>query len=188
VVGVDGGIDAVRKSLYEPMQPDQLPDFILPLKVIEQRFRVVYEPKAILREETLKSSKDEYRMRTRVSLRALWALKEMKQLLNVFKYGVFSVELFSHKFLRYFAFVFLILLYLVNAALWMGGPLYRALFVLQTLFYACALIGYQAERRGRHYRPLSLPYYFTLVNLAAGHAFLKFLAGTRQAIWTPRTG
>ena len=44
MVGVDGGIDAVRKSLYRPMNPDQLPDFVLPLRVVEQGFRVVYEP------------------------------------------------------------------------------------------------------------------------------------------------
>src|SRR5690606_20972471 len=32
VVGVDGGIDAIRKALYQPMNADQLPDFVLPLK------------------------------------------------------------------------------------------------------------------------------------------------------------
>ena len=31
IVVVDGGIDAVRKKLYKPMNPDQLPDFVLPL-------------------------------------------------------------------------------------------------------------------------------------------------------------
>jgi cellulose synthase/poly-beta-1,6-N-acetylglucosamine synthase-like glycosyltransferase len=50
VVGVDGGIDAVRKKLYRPMNPDQLPDFVLPLKIVEQGYRVVYEPEAILQE------------------------------------------------------------------------------------------------------------------------------------------
>ncbi|MDY7031287.1 MAG: glycosyltransferase family 2 protein, partial [Thermodesulfobacteriota bacterium] len=63
VVGVDGGIDACRKSLYQPMNPDQLPDFILPLRISEQGYRVVYEPDAILKEAALKASKDEYRMR-----------------------------------------------------------------------------------------------------------------------------
>jgi len=49
VVGVNGGIDAVRRSLYRPMRQDQLPDFVLPLRVVEQGYRVVYEPEAILR-------------------------------------------------------------------------------------------------------------------------------------------
>ena len=41
IVGVNGGIDAVRKDLYEPMSPDQLPDFVLPLKTVEKGYRVV---------------------------------------------------------------------------------------------------------------------------------------------------
>jgi len=28
IVGVDGGVDAIRRSLYLPMRPDQLPDFV----------------------------------------------------------------------------------------------------------------------------------------------------------------
>ena len=72
IVGVDGGIDAVRKSLFQPMKHYQLPDFVLPLKVVEQGYRVVYESRALLNEDALKSSEDEYQMRVRVSLRALW--------------------------------------------------------------------------------------------------------------------
>src|SRR6185295_8707456 len=48
IVGVDGGIDAVRKALYRPMSADQLPDFVLPLAVVEQGSRVVFEPEAHL--------------------------------------------------------------------------------------------------------------------------------------------
>ena len=74
IVGVDGGIDAVRKVLYRPMNAEQLPDFVLPLKVVEQGYRVVYEPEALLWESSLNEAADEYRMRVRVSLRAFWAL------------------------------------------------------------------------------------------------------------------
>lgn len=72
IVGVDGGIDAVRKKLYRPMNPDQLPDFVLPLKVVEHGYRVVYEPEAILKEPSLGAAQDEYRMRVCVSLRAFF--------------------------------------------------------------------------------------------------------------------
>ena len=39
IVGVHGGIDAVRKGLYQPMNLDQLPDFVLPLMVVDQGYR-----------------------------------------------------------------------------------------------------------------------------------------------------
>ena len=52
-VGVDGGVDAVRRSLSVPLRPDQLPDFVLPLSIVEQGYRVVYARDAIVEEETL---------------------------------------------------------------------------------------------------------------------------------------
>ncbi len=41
VVGVDGGVDAMRREIYTPMNADQLPDFVQPLTVREQGYRVV---------------------------------------------------------------------------------------------------------------------------------------------------
>ncbi|MEJ2033834.1 MAG: glycosyltransferase family 2 protein, partial [Deltaproteobacteria bacterium] len=117
IFGVDGGIDAVRRALFHSMKADQLPDFVLPLHVVEQGFRVIYEPKAILRETTLQNTEDEYRMRVRVALRALWAIRDMRRLLNPFRFGLFSLQFWSHKVLRYLAFFFLPLAYGANLAL-----------------------------------------------------------------------
>lgn len=188
VIGVDGGIDAVRKSLYQQMRPDQLPDFILPLKVVEQGCRVVYEPLAILREPSLQSTRDEYKMRVRVSLRALWALWDMKHLLDARKFKVFSLELFSHKHLRYMAFIFLLFLYFSNLSLWNEGIFYSVFFIMQNIFYGAAVISLVLEKAGRHLKILYVPSYFTLLNMASAHAFMKFLAGQKQVVWIPRKG
>ncbi len=188
VVGVDGGVDAVRAALYRPMNEDQLPDFILPLRVVEQGYRVVYEPEALLGEPALKSARDEYRMRVRVSLRALWALKDMKYLLSPRRYGVFAWELISHKLLRYLSFVFLLGAFFANMALARQSGFFAFLFVLQILFYAAAAAASVLERKGKRITALYVPYYFTLINVAAAHACVKFLLGKKQALWTPRTG
>ncbi len=188
VVGVDGGVDAVRKNLYRAMRPDQLPDFVLPLRVIEQGFRVVYEPEAVLREATLKSGADEYRMRVRVSLRALWALLDMRQLLNLRKYGIFSWQLLSHKVLRYLTILFLIGLFLSSAWLYHDGTFYALAMVAQAIFYSMALLSALTQKLTSGIKLLYVPYYFTLINLAAGHSLLKFLLGKKQVIWTPRKG
>jgi cellulose synthase/poly-beta-1,6-N-acetylglucosamine synthase-like glycosyltransferase len=188
IVGVDGGIDAIRRTLYRSMRADQIPDFILPLRVVEQGYRVVYEPRAVLREEAHTSSEGEYRMRVRVSLRSLWALKDMKHLLNVARYGLFSWQFLSHKVLRYQSFALLLLMYIMNAALWTAGPLYRAIFLLQTVGYVLGYVGYRLDQKGRPNSYLTLPYYFALINLASGHAFLKFLSGRKQVVWIPRAG
>jgi len=188
VVGVDGGIDAMRRSLYTPLAADQLPDFVQPLKVVEQGYRVVYVPDALLMEEALSSVGSEYPMRVRVALRALWALHDMRALLNPFRYGLFSFQLISHKLLRYLAFVPLLLVFISNILLLPAGPVYPLLFCGQLLFYTLAWLGYRAGCKGENPRFLSLPYYFTLLNLASLHASWRYLKGEKQVIWKPRVG
>ena len=188
VVGVDGGVDAVRKVLYKPMNPDQLPDFVLPLKVVEQGYRAVYEPGAVLMEPALKEARDEYRMRVRVSLRSLWALWDMRRLLLFSQGPLFAFQLWGHKVLRYLCFLFLIVLYFSNLVLWDEGNFYKVVFVLQNIAYLCALAFPLLEKKGRSLRLLYLPNYFLLLNLASAHAFLKFIMGKKQITWTPRTG
>lgn len=188
VVGVDGGVDAVRRALYQPMGADQLPDFALPLTVVERGYRVVYEPEALLREHALASERDEYRMRVRVVLRALWAMHDRRSLLNPFGKSWFAWQLWSHKVLRYAAFVMLTVAFVSNAVLAAGHPGWRLLFVAQLIAYVASAIAWIAERVGSPVAALRLPYYFTLLNVACAHAFLKYAVGRRQVLWTPRKG
>lgn len=186
IVGVDGGIDAMRRCLYQPLRPDQLPDFVQPLKVVEAGYRVVYEERAILKEDALSDENSEYRMRVRVSLRAMWALKDMSALLNPFRYGLFALQLFSHKVLRYLAFIPLLLLMPLNVMLLGDGPVYTLALLAQAAFYLLAWLGYSGKLDTAGV--LKAPYYFVLINIAAGQAFLKFCRGEKQVIWTPRVG
>jgi len=188
IVGVDGGIDAVRRKLYQPMDADQLPDFILPLKVVEQGYRVVYEPEAVLREPSLNDAEDEYKMRVRVSLRSLWALSAMRRLLGPGISPVFAWQLWSHKVLRYLCFIFLVSALLSNLMLLGTGLFYQFTFLCQGVCYAAALSA-PALRQNRAASSLvAIPRYFFLLNLASAHAFAKFLMGKKQVLWTPRKG
>jgi cellulose synthase/poly-beta-1,6-N-acetylglucosamine synthase-like glycosyltransferase len=189
IVGVDGGIDAVRKDLYDTMNNDQLPDFVLPLRVSEKGFRVVYEPEALLKEEVLKKESDEYKMRVRVSLRAIWALFEMRRLL-FFKKGnyFFTWQLWSHKVFRYGCFMFLFSALLSNLMLLNQGIFYLLTFFIQIAFYVAALFSLYYDRKNIIGMVLQYFKYFLLLNIASAHAFFKFLLGKKQVIWAPRKG
>jgi len=186
VVGVDGGIDAIRKELYQPMNADQLPDFVLPLKVVTQGKRVIYCDKALLNEESLSSSQSEFRMRVRVSLRAYWAMLDMKHLFNPFKYGIFTLQLVSHKLLRYLAFIPLILVFISNGMITGEGWLYSYSFMIQILFYGAA--AFVALNDGTNNKVLGLVHYFCLINIASAMAFIKFIKGEKIVLWKPRVG
>jgi cellulose synthase/poly-beta-1,6-N-acetylglucosamine synthase-like glycosyltransferase len=188
IVGVDGGIDAVRKTLYTPMNPDQLPDFVLPLKIVNQGFRVVFEPEAVLKESSLSKASDEYQMRVRVILRALWALWDMRYLLSFKRSGLFAWQLWSHKVLRYFCFIFLLGAYFSNLVLLSQGVFYIVIFLVQNAAYLGALVSGIVQRSGRNSGVLYILSYFVLLNVASVHAFMKFLQGQRQVTWTPRKG
>jgi cellulose synthase/poly-beta-1,6-N-acetylglucosamine synthase-like glycosyltransferase len=187
IVGVNGGIDAVRRSLYRIMHDAQLPDLVLPLSVVQRGYRVVYERDAVLHEPTLTTSRDEYRMRVRVALRAWCAISDMRALFNP-RHGLFALQLFSHKTLRYLVFAMLPVLYTTALLLWSTGLVYQAVVIAGFLLLAAAALGARLERHGRSSAAFGVPYYFFLINAAAGHAFVHFLRGRRTSIWTPRLG
>jgi glycosyltransferase involved in cell wall biosynthesis len=188
IVGVCGGIDAMRKSLYETLQADQLLDFVQPLKMFEKGYRVIYEPEALLREEALDDCKHEYAMRVRVTLRALWALYDMRQLLNPAKFYVFSLQLISHKLLRYLAFIPIVVCFISNLILLSIGGIYILFFLTQSLFYFFAWQGKQKHEN--KYVPIYyfFPFYFSLLNVACAHATWRYLKGDKHIIWKPRRG
>ena len=187
VVGVDGGVDMIRRSLFEKLNVDQLPDFVQPLKVVEKNYRVVYEPQALLKEHALNDNAKEYRMRVRVSLRAIWALHDLRHLLNPLKYKLFAVQLISHKLLRYLAFIPLIAVFLVNLVLADKNGFYALTLFVQLTFYYLAWLGSKGDERYTSTQ-FSLPYYFTLLNVASAHAFVRYMKREKQAVWKPREG
>jgi glycosyltransferase involved in cell wall biosynthesis len=188
IVGVDGGIDAIRRELYVPMSPDQLPDFVLPLSVVEQGKRVVYEPDAVVYEAGLGNARDEFRMRVRVSLRALWGLYDKRRLLNPLRYPLFAWQLTSHKVLRYAAFLPLTGLLLCNALALGEHSFYAGFLALQVAAYAFATLGQFLRRLPAGASKLLVPYYFVILNGACVIAFWKFLTGQKMVLWKPRQG
>jgi cellulose synthase/poly-beta-1,6-N-acetylglucosamine synthase-like glycosyltransferase len=188
IVGVVGAIDSVRRSLYRPMQPDQLPDFVLPLDIVEQGYRVVYEPEAIVTEETLSDEAAEYRMRVRVALRALWALWDKRRLFNPLRYPLFSWQLVSHKLLRYLSGIPLLLAAAINWHLVGHGVIYQVVAAGQVVFIMLVVCGALRLRGLADLAIVRYCYYFFLLNWSSAVALGKFISGTKQVVWQPRTG
>jgi len=188
IVGVDGGIDAIRRQCYLPMRPDQLPDFILPLSVVEQGKRVVYEPRAMVFEKALADPFQEFRMRVRVSLRAMWGLYDKRHLLNPFRFPLFAWQLMSHKVLRYGAFLPLAGLLLFNVLTVSQDAFYAWSLGIQVSIYGVAMLGHFMRQSSWIEAKLLSPYYFVILNAACILAFWKFVTGQKMILWKPRLG
>lgn len=188
IIGVNGGVDAIRRDLYTDIQRELITDFVLPLRVIASGYRVVSDPRAVSRESANSALNSEFRMRVRVALRALQGLVHMKRLFNPVNYPLTSFCLFSHKLIRYLSFVFMIFALIANARLALLGPFYQYLLIFQLSLYGLALLGITGSLPAIFRRLTVVPSYFLMSNAAFAVAVVRFLRGETMATWRPREG
>jgi cellulose synthase/poly-beta-1,6-N-acetylglucosamine synthase-like glycosyltransferase len=184
VVGGDGAIYSVRRALYKPMGARALSDFVNPLQVVMAGYRCIYEPRALSYEEAASDFGREYRRKVRIVNRAWRAMWSMRAMLNPFAYGAFAFKLWSHKVLRWCVPAFLVAILVLNALLLGARPIYWLALVTQLAFYGLALAGFLLRNRDKQPSLLRVPFYFCVVNFAAGVALLEALGGKSYTTWT----
>jgi hypothetical protein len=185
LIGASGCLYAVRREAYRPMYPEACSDFLIATVLYAQGLRTIYEPNAVCTEETNNKSDKELRMRVRVISQTFTDLWRNRRMMNPLRSGFYSIELISHKLLRYTVPLFLIALFLSSAYLASASVIFQLFFVLQAGFYLVAMLAWFVERSGGRLGLLSMPLYFSLANLASLIGFYKFLRGERYARWEP---
>lgn len=185
LVGASGCFYGLRKPLWRHPEDFLVVDFTTALDVREQGYRTVSEPEAIAYVKTVASSDKEFARRVRTATRGLVGLLHKRRLLNPFRFGFFSFQLFSHKLLRFLAPFLLILLMIANVALVSEGALYVGVLALQGAFYAGACLGFLLKDRPGLPRAFSFPLYFVMVNWAILVAWVRVMQGKTDATWAP---
>lgn len=185
LIGASGCLYAVRKSAYQPMYAEACSDFLICTVVYRQGLRSVYEPNAICFEETNRQTNKEMQMRVRVISQTFTDLWRNREMLNPFSKGFYAVELISHKVLRYAVPVFLFSILISTLILSFSSAIFAGIFILQSVFYLTALLGWILEKTGKNIGILAMPLYFVLANLASVIAFYRFLSGKTYARWEP---
>jgi cellulose synthase/poly-beta-1,6-N-acetylglucosamine synthase-like glycosyltransferase len=185
IVGASGSFYAQRRSLCEPFIPNLAPDFLSVLRTVERGFRAIADPEAIGTMSALRSTRDEFERKVRTLLRGITTLVLFSRLLNPFRYRWFAFELLSHKLARWLVPFFLIGMMAASGVLAVGSLYYRLLFVGQVAFYALAALSLVRAPGLAALLPVKISVYFTTVNLATLSAWLKYVTGTRQELWSP---
>jgi cellulose synthase/poly-beta-1,6-N-acetylglucosamine synthase-like glycosyltransferase len=188
VIGVNGGVDAMRRNLYRPVPADQITDFVLPLGVIAAGYRVVFDDRAYSSEEANTEIKAEFRMRVRVALRALHGIAYAHRTLHVFRRPLPAFCILSHKVLRYGGFPFLALTLIFSVLLALRSPPFRIFLACEVGFYAVAAWGLSGRIPARLRRLSALPAYFVMSSMAFAIAAVRYLRGDVMATWKPRAG
>ncbi len=183
ISGCCGCIYSLRKNLYENLPSTIISDLVEPLMILQKGYRIVFEPEARALEETAGKTADEFKMRIRVIVRGMTGMLFAKKLYNPFKYPFVSLQLISHKVMRWFVPIFCIIAFVTNALLLSSSQLYFFLFIGQVLFYVLAITGFFLEKKGVHKIIFYLPLYFCIVNLASLISMFKVLKGENIVTW-----
>ncbi len=185
-VGADGAIFAMRKSLYKPLQADDINDLVLPLKVVKQGRRVVLLEQLTCSEAPALDESGEFRRQVRITNRTLRALFRHAELMNVIKYPLFSFEVVSHKLLKLSAPFFILSLLPLNILLLDRGRGYYAILFAQIVCYGLCLIRLLRDRDEKKHALFGFMYHFIMVNVSILVGWTKFLSGNKSVMWNPQ--
>jgi len=170
VVGAAGELFAIRTHLFEAMPKDTLlDDFILSLRIVQKGYKTAYTPDAYAEETSSAEMVEEEKRKVRIAAGGLQSVWRLRDLLNIFKYGILSFQYISHRVLRWtLTPLLLFALIPINVALvWLmpENKLYLVLLLLQALFYAAGHVGKILEKKKIRFKLLFIPYYFIFMNI-----------------------
>jgi cellulose synthase/poly-beta-1,6-N-acetylglucosamine synthase-like glycosyltransferase len=183
-LGVYGGFYAVRRKLARALPEGTiLDDMLQPLSVIRQGYRSVLDMRARVNDIWPKSLGGEFHRKVRTLAGNFQLLQLAPWLLS--RQNRLRFELISHKLLRLFVPILLVIMLISSALLANGSALYKGAFAAQVVFYVLAALG--ALPGSSFLMRLAAPASaFCMLNAAVVVGFYKFLftQGPLWKIWT----
>ena len=180
LLGANGSIFAVRRSLCRPIANDVCNDMVQPIWVAAAGHLCLYEPRAMSYEAGSRNLNDELKRRSRIIGRGIRGIQLVWPEIARRRARLIGWELFSRKGLRYLTPLWLAML-LVGSAL-APGILYKLIFLAQLGIYACLPLGFLLTG-GPLMRVISPAVYFGIGSLAAVLGWWKILSGSELGRW-----
>ena len=182
LLGANGGIYAIRRSLYAPLPPDTIvDDFTIVMNVSARGWRTVFDPEAVAYEEAPAGIDAEFRRRIRIgagNYQAFFRYPEYwTRASNVRRFTYIS-----HKVLRWFT-PHLLIVALLSSTCLLDDPFYRAAFVMQ--FAGYLMLGAAMGLRSRIDLPrlLNVPLFVFALNVAFLVGFWRFASSNVSGDW-----
>lgn len=184
LVGLSGSFFACRKQICKNWDINVPSDFNTALNCVSEGYAAVTAPDLLGYYPNIKDETKEYQRKLRTVIRGMAAFTSKFYVLNPFKFGIFSLEVFSHKLMRWLVPWFMLCLLITNTLIWNNNNFYALLLSSQLFFYGLAMTGLLVKSLQR-YNIIKIPYFFMQVNIAIAHAGLQFISGKRITKWEP---
>jgi poly-beta-1,6-N-acetyl-D-glucosamine synthase len=179
MVGADGAMYAFRRELFRPCPPDTvIEDFVIPMQILRQGKRVVFQPTATGWEQGTTSIREEFKRKIRIAAGAMQSLLRGNGWPANCSWRAWFI-FFSHKLLRWISPV-LGMCALMLAVLTNRNPL-SILIVGSCLFLGiCAAASLTIKHNSRI---LDAAFYFLLGQVAIAIGLFKGLMGRQSVLW-----
>jgi cellulose synthase/poly-beta-1,6-N-acetylglucosamine synthase-like glycosyltransferase len=200
-VGATGAIYAIRRELFAPIPDDTiLDDVLIPLRIVRQGYRVVFEPGARAYDAASATARHEFIRKARTCAGTFQLFAREPWLLSPWRNRLWF-ETVSHKALRLALPLLHAGLLVATLVAWgqtpihgttqgldtlrVGGadPIYGWALAAQLLFYGAALVGYARRDARRRSFVFSVPCAICLLSWASLVGFARFVTNRQQAAW-----
>ena len=181
----NGALYAVKRSLLKRLTNSRVADdWAHLLSVMATRKRVVLVPHANAHELRSVEFAQEIRRTIRTASSGMATVRQFASLLLP-SAGLVSYFLLSHKIIRWFSPVFLIMLMVGTVMTVELTSVFGWLFYLQLALYSAALIAYAGLIQGQRVPLASVCLYFVAMNAAFAVAIGRFVSGKKLDAWDP---
>lgn len=182
IFSCDGTIYACRRKLFSsPPEGTINDDKAVPLGIIRQGFRVIFEPEAVARGDVIEDSGSFFNQKVRGQAgmyQIFWMFRDMFLPKKPFVWLTFM----SHSVGPVLVPWCLLVLLFSNISLYSVYP-YTYVLILQLLFYSSSIIGALSYFFKMQIPFVYIPYFFVVGNSASLLAFWAYLFNMQKATW-----
>lgn len=185
MIGAFGGCYSIRAPFFAPVPPRFfMDDFYITMHVLEKGGKAINELDALCYEDVSNKISEEFRRKVRISIGNFQNLFRYKNLLWP-PFSGLAFSFLSHKVLRWFGPLFIILMLISNLFLYEKSVFYKFSLILQLILLLLPFIDSLLKKINIHNFLLRFISHFYLMNLALLLGLFKFIKGVKSNVWTP---
>jgi len=184
LVGLSGSFFAARKVVCKDFSATMQSDFRTLLNSMRLKLRGVIDPHALGMYKDIQDESREFSRKVRTVVRGLAVFFNNLEFFNIFKYGFFTYQYFSHKLLRWLVPFFMILAIISNVFILHTHITFFIIGICQLAFYISIILSYLLPFLSKIFL-FKIPKYFFIANLSIFIAWIKYLRGDRVTMWKP---
>ena len=185
LMGPFGGCFAIRKSLFIPIPENfMVDDFFVCMNILKNGNLAINDLDAVVYEDVSNQISEEFRRKRRISMGNFINLFHFKKLL-LKPFTKLGFIFLSHKVIRWFGPILLLLVLASNFILISDSIFYKIAFFSQLILFISPFIDLLLQKIGIHILILRFVTHFYSMNLALFMGMIDYLTVNKKGVWEP---